>query len=81
MTSTSLGGGGNISLETDTQEGKSPLSEKKFFSVLRQGQDRKPALRRGFASHAEGKGISGNAEQAQGCNAVPSLSSGKNQQW
>lgn len=31
----------------------------------------------GFASHAEGKGTSGNAEQAQGCNAVPSLSNGR----
>lgn len=29
MTSTSLGGGGNISLKIETQEGKSPLSEKK----------------------------------------------------
>ncbi|KAI1238432.1 hypothetical protein IHE44_0013161 [Lamprotornis superbus] len=43
-----------------------------------EGQDRKPAYKSGFASHDEGKSISGNAEQGQGCNAVPSLSSGKN---
>lgn len=82
MTSASLGGGGNTFLKTKNsnrlRRGRVPSVKKRWSPVLRQGQDRAPACRRAFGSHAKGKGSSGNAERAQRCNAASSLSGGKN---
>lgn len=67
-----------MSLKTEVQEAKSSLSEKnRCSSVLRKGQDRKHARKRGLLHMLKEK-ASESTEQGQGCNAVPSLSSGKN---